>query len=747
VSDYLLEIGAEELPYKTCLSLLAQLTGSGDEPGLVHDVLERHRLLGEGVCALPGVFRETSLRVLVSPRRVGIIVTGVEERQTELRQRFRGPKTSVAFDESGAATKAGEGFARGKGLTTEQLVRGEADGTEFVFAEIEEERRQAADVLPDVAREIITGLQIPRGMRWGARPAGASEYFRFSRPLRWLVCKLDGETLGFDFYDLTAGEHSDGHRVLGRPTHIDEVRHYERHLEEQSVIVDHERRRALIIAGLDARAAALGAGGAGADAGGRWFDPGAVLEENIFLVEWPSVHVGRFDERHLRLPREALITAMQSHQRYFPVESAAGELLPAFLYVSNADPKAEPLITHGNQRVLDGRLDDAEFSYDRDLDEGLESMAVRLGDVTFHEKLGSLADKATRLELLAAWVARQRVGGAHAAGDLAAHATRAAALCKGDLVSQMVQEFASLQGVMGGIYARHAGLPAEVSDAIYEHYLPLSATAPVPASPTGACVAVADKIDNIAGAWVAGEKPTGSRDPFGLRRAAMGIVRIALQHELHFVLPELVAEALEGYARQGKVPAAGKGAADAAPATAAARAAAEIEAFIWERLQVLLLDEGLPFALVEAALGARGGIASVPQRAAAARTFAALQDGASFNDVVTAFTRCASLAAKAGPDAPAFPDPALFVVDAERSLYDALRAVAEPVRVAAVAGDLAAALDAAAALRAPVDRFFDDVLVMDDDAGVRDNRLAQLKEITALLGSLGDFARLPVQQS
>ena len=274
-----------------------------------------------------------------------------------------------------------------------------------------------------------------------------------------------------------------------------------------------------------------------------------------------------------------------------------------------------------------------------------------------------------------------------------------------------------------------------VAAAIGEHYLPLSATAPLPQSLAGACVAVAEKIDNIVGAWVAGEKPTGSRDPFGLRRAAMGIVRITLACDLRGSLPELIEQALAAYAAQGR---------EAAGGDAAAAIAAEVEGFVWERLQALLLDEGVPFEFVEAALAARGGLVTITNRALLARAFAAAPDDAAFADVITAYTRCASLAARARPDGPAFVDEALLREPAEHEVRAAVRAAAEPVRAALVAGDVAAALRAAATLRPPVDRYFDDILVMDDEPAVRDNRLAQLSEVTTLLGGLGDFSRLPV---
>jgi len=748
-AGWLFEIGVEELPYRTCLSLLAQLRGAGtaEAPGLVYEALAAERLIGLGDATDPVAFAETRLKVMVAPRRVAVWVKDVPREQTAQTLRHRGPRADVAFAPDGTPTRAGEGFARGKGLTPAALQRETFDGTAFVVAVIEAERRGAERVLPDICRRLITSLQIPRGMRWGARPAGADDYLRFSRPLRWLVCVFAGQPVPFDFYGLHAGAVTQGHRVLGRPLIVDHASHYERHLREQRVIADHDERRRLIVEGLDTAAAKLG---------GHWSDPGDVLEENIYLAEWPSVHAGAFDEGHLRLPDEVLITAMQSHQRYWPVEDRGGHLLPAFLYVSNADPAAARLITRGNERVLEGRLDDAEFSYDRDLAEGLEAMASRLGEVVFHAKLGSLADKSARLVALTAWLAgwvgtptdREPVAAAadqgltaRVTGELPA-AVVAAKFAKADLVSQVVIEFPGLQGRVGGIYAEKAGASPAVAQAISDHYRPLSAVAPVPATLAGALVAVAEKIDNIAGAWLAGEKPSGSRDPYGLRRAAMGIVRIALEYDLTIPPHTLANAALGVYAEP----------ADRSRAVLppAADLEDEIAEFIWERLQVLLLDEGLPFPLVEAALGARAFGADLPRVAALARAFARVEHEPYFGDVVTAYTRPAALAAKADAvlgAVPAAPDPARFADEAEHALAGALAEVREPVETALAGGDVEAALCAAAALRAPVDRYFDEVLVMDKDPAVRANRLAQLRELTVLLGALGDFSRLPVQQS
>jgi glycyl-tRNA synthetase beta chain len=718
MSTLLVEIGCEELPYKVCASVVRQLEGTAGQPGLALSLLGEQRLLEEGAAA----------RVLVSPRRIAVLVDGVPAEQLAQVQEFRGPKAEVAYAEDGTLTKAGAGFARSKGAAAEDVRRRVVDGTEFVFVSVEAERRAARDVVPELVARLITGLQIPRGMRWGARPAGASEYLRFSRPIRWLAAKLDGETLSGAFYGLPLGDVSRGHRVLGGPVCIAAAGDYERLLADQKVVVSQREREGIIREGLDAAAEELG---------GAWSDPGGVLAEAIYLAEWPSVARGTFDDRHLRLPDEVLVTAMQSHQRYFPVRDADGGLLHFFLYVSNGDAAAAPLVTRGNERVLDGRLDDAEFAYDRDLAEGLPAMADRLGAVVFHEKLGSLADKAGRLGGLVAALAGGSGAGDNGSGaSLAGTLRTAARLAKADLVSQTVIEFPVLQGTMGGKFAEAGGLGDAVARAVGEHHRPLSATAPLPSTVAGALLAVADKLDNIAGAWVAGEKPSGSRDPYGLRRAAMGIVRIALDYDLRFPLAGLLTAAVDQFELQGIE------GLDEARRTAIVE---ETAAFVRERLQVLLLDEGLSFPSVEAAMAAPA--ADLPALAARARVFAAMAGRDVFEDAVTAYNRCSALAAK-DPAAGLRPvDPTLFTDDAERELFAAFEAARGPLLDALQHLELESAVAAAAGLRPAVDAYFDAVLVMDKEDAVRANRLAQLAAVTGLIGRIGEFSRLPLTQA
>jgi glycyl-tRNA synthetase beta chain len=641
--------------------------------------------------------------------------------QTAKVDEFRGPKAEIAFAPDGALTKAGQGFARSRGAAPEDVRRETMGDTEFAVVRVEATRDATIEVLPTLVARLITGLQIPRGMRWGRRPAGAEDYLRFSRPIRWLVCKFDKTTVTGSFYGMPVGDGSYGHRVLGGPTEIDTAEHYEQRLAAQCVIVSQHERRRLIVEGLDA--AAL-------DLGGVWSDPGDVLSEAVYLTEWPTVARGRFGERHLRLPDPVLVTAMQSHQRYFPMRDAEGRLLSAFLYVGNADPQAATVVTRGNERVLEGRLDDAEFAYDRDIAEGLDGMAERLKDVVFHERLGSLADKSERLEQLVTALA---AGIGMSASDAAA-ARAAAALAKADLVSQVVIEFPVLQGTMGELYAAAAGKDTEVAQAIGEHYRPVSAVAPLPSTRVGALLAIADKIDNILGAWVADAKPSGSRDPYGLRRAAMGTVRNALVYDLRFPLEEILEAGVGQFEAQGVL----------VPPERRRTIVGETAAFIRERLEVLLLEEGTQFPSVEAALAAP--VADLPAVAGRARAFSALTGRDFFEDAVIAYNRCAALAAKDAAASSRTVDPGLFKDAAEGELHAAYESARGPLLDALAELDVERAFHHAAGLRPPVDRYFDAVLVMDDDAAVRANRLAQLAAVAALVGQIGEFSRLPAVQ-
>jgi glycyl-tRNA synthetase beta chain len=635
VPDLLVEIGCEELPAAACRQAEAQL------PGLLEAELHRAGLAS------------ADRLVYVAPRRLGVIATGLPAVRPAERTEARGPRAD-------APDQALAGFARKHGFDPSQLER--RDG--FAWAVSEGEATPLAALVRDIVRGLVEGIQFSNSMRW--------EGGRFSRPIRWLVVKLDADVAPTRLAGLESGETTFGHRYEGGHARIGSAATYLADLRAVRVMADASERRGAIVAGLDAA--------------GPWADPGAKLEEVIYLVEWPVVLEGRFDRRYLDLPDRVVITAMQSHQRYFPVRAGGGELEPRFLFVANGgDPD---VVRAGNEEVLVGRLDDAAFAHRRDLERGLEAMVLELGRVSFLEGSGSIADKVARLGPL---VERLCAGNGLAA-EVRAAAVRAAALCKADLVSGLVSEFADLEGYAGSLYARAAGEEDAVCAAIEEHHRPREAGGELPASEAGAVLSIADKADTLAVAFDRGLEPSGSRDPFGLRRAAAGVVAIALDRGYSIDPPALVGEQ-----------------------------AAE---FVLDRLEPLLLDEGVTVEEVRAARGS-GELepVAVAGLARALHAFA----GPGRDLVRDAHGRCVRIA---GTTPPGTVDPALLTEPAERDLAAAL-------------DHPPATLEEAAELAPVVTRFFDAVLVMAPDEAVRQNRLTLVANVAAALRALGDFGQLP----
>lgn len=688
--DLLLEVGCEELPSSACREIAEQV------PALYAAALEALGL--EGGAA----------RVSVAPRRFAVHGAGLPEGLAASSRTVRGPAASAAFGPDGAPTKAAEGFARGQGLTVADLVVRDDGGRDFVFAEVASEGRPLDELVPDIAARIVNGLRFSKTMRWGAGTG-----LRFSRPVRWIVAKLDGRTVPFELHGLSAGDTSQGHRFLGAPVAVTDAGSYAEALRGVAVIADHEERRAAITAGLDAAAQA---------AGGTWSDPGGKLEEVLFLVEWPSVITGRFDERHLRLPARVLVTAMQGHQRYFPLRDAAGELLPAFLAVSNGDPAHAAIITRGNEGVLDARLQDAEFSFDKDLEAGLAALDARLDAIVFHKKLGTMADKRDRLVAGVSDLA-VRLGADEATRAAAEHGAR---LAKADQGAVLVAEFSELEGYVAAEYARREGVDPAVATAVEEQYLPEGADSPLPATAPGALVAAAEKIDNLVGAFAVDEAPTGSKDPYGLRRAALGLVRIALDRGWDLDHRPAVGASYALLRSQG-----------ADLAVPLEDVSARIDAFLSDRMTYLLGAEGVGAEAVAAALGAQ--LAGMSTTASWARAIQGARAGEPFLRAWTASTRLSRLARK-GPaeDVPVTPgeDPG------EEALRRAVDAARGPIGAAHAAGDFDGALAAAGPLAEAVDRFFVDVLVNADEPGVRARRYSLVRDAAGVLARVADFERV-----
>ena len=673
--DFLLEIGCEEMPSAPLMKAqdqLGKLVAKGlDAAGLAHG----------------------DVRTLSTPRRLAVLVSDCATATEEIHEVVRGPKCAIAFDAEGNPTRAAEGFARKNKTTASELVRRvEPDGNEYVFAERNIASVPAIELLSDLCRRTIGDIQWPnyRSQRWG------SEHQTFVRPIRWICALLGSEVVPVRYADVTSGNTTRGHRVLGAGDHVvAEPAAYEKVLEDAYVLG--ERRRA--------EAIRAGIAQVEAERDGAHVDtPKGTFNEVVNLCEWPTVVVGTFDEEFLSVPQEIIVEAMLKHQRYFPIYDASGKLTREFVIVSNADPAVNDTVRAGNERVVRPRLDDAKFFYDEDLKVGLNAFRERLANVVFQKKLGTVLQKSDRMETIAESVARQS-GMGDAAAELS---VRAAHLAKADLVSQAVVEFTSQQGVMGGYYAAAQGEDEAVATAISEHYRPRFAGDELPSTIVGKATAIADKLDTICGMFAIDEPPTGSADPFAVRRSAIGV--IAMLRTLPEVsLRKLVDIALMGYAAQGLV-------------FDHEEVVEKIIAYFVGRLCAIARDEKADPDTIKAVSDT-----GVCDPAAFLNRVAALQDARTtqrevFDDLATAYARASHLAdATLGVDVDE-----TILGEAERALLRAIDAETATVQNAILCGEYDDALAALASLREPIDRFFEDVLVMDEDKTVRENRLRLL---------------------
>lgn len=685
--DLLFEIGCEEIPSVPLYDALTEL---------------KERAAAALDAARLGY---STVTVCGSPRRLTLFVAGLAERQADLSLTVRGPASRAAFDVSGVPTKAAEGFARSRGVAVEDLFVAEAEGGEYVFAAVEEPGKDAIEILPGLLAAIAGDLDWAKSMRWGS---GST---RFIRPVRWLTALFGSSIVPVTFAGVAAGRTSEGHRFLAGPVEIPYAGAYVESLRAGLVLADMEERAETVRTGID---------GAARGRGARAVVPEKTLAEVVNLVEWPTVGVGRFDEEFLAVPREVVEEAMESHQRYFPVEDADGALLPLFIVVHNGPPDRSDEIVAGHERVIRARLADAAFFYHEDLARPLEAYVQSLDSIVFHERLGSLGAKTARIDTLAKALAEQ-VG---APSDTAAYAARAAHLAKADLVTHAVVEFPTLQGVMGYRYALASGETPEVAEAVVDHYRPRFAGDALPRSLAGKLVSIADKLDTIVGIIAIGQAPTGSADPYALRRFAIGILTMVLDGGVRLDLDRAIEAALCGYA-------------EALPDLDPNEAGAAVKAFFDGRLEVMLRDKGFAYDEVDAVMAvASGDPTDTLRRVHALAGFRTSDAG---HDLSIAFKRAANLAdADAGTDL----DRSIMVAD-EAALADALaEARARVAPLLGTAHDYEGALAALADLRGPVDAFFDGVLVMDPDEKLRRNRLALLNGLVGLFDGFADFGKL-----
>lgn len=647
-----------------------------------------------------------SIEIHSSPRRLIVMAYGVADATEALVEEYKGPAAKIAFDADGNPTKAAIGFARGKGLSPESLERREVNGTEYVFATKNIPATPVADLLPDVLAGFITAVKWPRSCRWAAY----REYF--VRPVRWIVAMLDDVVLPVSFAGAESSNFTMGHRVLAPGKHaVDTAANLLDVIRAAYVIPTQAERERIIREGVAAIEAETGFT---ADL------PAKTLLEVVNLSEYPQPLVSTFDEEFLQVPEEIIVDAMLMHQRYFPLYDAAGKLTNKFIIVSNGNPECAATIIDGNERVVRARLDDAKFFYEEDLKHPLESYIEKLDKVVFQESLGTVRQKAERLEKLACALSAD----AQLSAADAADAKRAARLCKADLVTNAVIEFTSVQGVMGSYYAAASGETPQVAQAIGQHYQPRFAGDALPDTTVGKLVALADKLDTICGLFAVGQGPTGSSDPFALRRSAIGIVNM-LETGLAISLAAAIDESLASFAAQGV-------------AFDAAAVRAEVVDFFVTRTKVMLRDGGVNADTIDAVLAAGVEEPAVISQRAHALEDARANDAETFDNLATAYARANNLRK---PELGESVDDALLT-EPERALAGAVATAEQAVASALASDDFAAALSQLAALRAPIDGFFADVMVMDEDAALRDNRLRLLNRFVAVFANVADFGKM-----
>jgi len=689
MTELLLELFSEEIP--------ARMQGRAAD--------DLKRLVTEGLKKAELAF--TDARAYATPRRLALVVDGLPEAQPDVKEERRGPKV-------GAPEQAVNGFLSSVGLTLDQVEQRDTPKGAFYFAVVERQGRRTRDVLAELIPEALAGLPWPKSMRWGAGN------LRWVRPLHNVLCLFGGDTVPFAFGPCQANGSTFGHRFMAPgEIQVGGFADYKEKLRAAKVMLDPAERRDVILSGATELAAADGLT--------LKDDPG-LFDEVAGLVEWPVVLMGRFDERFMDVPPEVLVTAMRSHQKYFSCLDGDGKLVPRFITVANMEAAdGGKQIIAGNEKVLSARLHDAKFFWDQDRRRTLESRVPELQDLIFHARLGTVGDKVVRMQALVGELAWCIPG---VDQDLA---ERAAFMAKADLVTGMVGEFPELQGLMGRYYAQFEGARPEVADAIAEHYSPAGPNDGCPTAPVSVAVALADKIDTLAGFFAIDEKPTGSKDPFALRRAALGVIRLIIENGLRVPLTKVFGKALANYA------------ALKLEEDAILRTVEEILDFFADRLKVHLREQGVRHDLIAAvfALGGEDDLVRLLARVEALREFLGSEDGAS---LLVAYRRAANiLRIEEKKDSTSYAGEAAaerLAQDEEKSLHRGLQTSADVARGHVANEDFGAAMAAMAALRAPVDAFFDHVTVNCDDAALRENRLKLLSGIPAALGRVADFSKI-----
>ncbi len=688
--DLLFELGTEELPPVALKRLSEALTRefiAGLEKANLHH--------GE-------------VESFAAPRRLGLLVRQCDTHQADREVERRGPAVQAAFDKEGKPSQAAEGFARSCGTTVDQLERMTTDKGEWLFYKVAEKGKPAAELLPEIAEHALNRLPIPKRMRWGASEA------QFVRPVHWLLFLHGDQVVPCTLLDAEAGNLTYGHRFHHPDAIIIEApdQYAAKLLEPGHVIADFAARRDKIRQQVEHTAEALG-GRADLDAD--------LLDEVTALNEWPVPIAATFEEKFLEVPKEALVLTMKKNQKYFPLFDDENRLMNHFITIANIDSPRPELIKEGNERVVRPRLSDAMFFWQQDGKRKLEDHVEALQKVVFHNRLGSMFEKSERVAGLAAYIAGQIEGDAELA-------MRAGLLSRCDLLTEMVFEFPEMQGIMGRYQARRDGEPGELAEAMDEFYMPRFSGDQLPCTKTGIAISLAEKMDTLVGIFAIGERPTGDKDPFALRRAALGVLRILKEHYLPIALNELIVTA----ATNTRV--------DGAPLTDPETVENEVRDFMLDRLKGLYGDAGIPVATFNAVAGVGfTSVADFDRRLHAVIQFGHFPEAEA---LAAANKRIRNILRKADSEIPAEVNPGLFQQDEEKSLHQEIEALTETVAPLLQAADYEGTLRELAKLRGSVDRFFDEVMVMDDDLAVRGNRLALLNQLCSLFLEVADVSHL-----
>jgi glycyl-tRNA synthetase beta chain len=700
-ADFLLEIGCEEIP-----------------AWMVPRAAEELKVILEKYLSSRGILADAPVEVFAGPRRMAAQCRALLVRQADATQEITGPPKSVAYDNVGRPTKAAESFAAKQGIPVSKLQVVMTPRGEYVVAVKVIPGRPAIEILREVLPQAIQEISWPRSMYWTGR-----DDVRFVRPIRWLVALIGKKKIAFRLAGVAARNSSAGHRFLGKAkVAVSGPRDYLKKLRANHVLVDPAERRRKIEKELAAQAARHGLH--------AHTDP-ELLEQVTYLAEYPTVILGDFDQDFLELPDEILITVMKDHQRYFAAQQRDGQLAPHFLAVIDLDRDRSGQVKQGHERVLRARFADARFFWQTDQKQPLGDYLPKLAQVTYQSSLGSYADKVARLRWLARWLAEQWFNAGIHQADVPA-ADRAAELCKCDLVTEMVREFTELQGIVGGLYAQAQGEPEEVAWAVYDHYRPVGVDDPIPRNLTGCAVAMADKLDSLVGCFAVGLVPSGSSDPFALRRAALGVVKILLERKLPLSLSATASAAAKALAlHPPKLQVRGE-------------AHAQVLDFLIERARYVF-QQRMGFAYDEVSAVLAAGADDLVDAAKRLEALKAIRGTKNFPPLAVAFKRIRKILEKAGDPTEwrlGAVRPELFTEEAERLLHREAHRVAREAGEHKRGGRYREALQVIAGLRPTVDRFFDDVLVMTDDEQVRRNRLTLLAELLKEFSTIADFSEV-----